>query len=336
MADTMFKTAQEMLDQRRKDTQDNLLAIKAIETKQRERPLSGYAKAGGMLGEKLGTMAGESLKDYFGIKNEGDYLRDYESGIEQRGVMEQNLGAEGSEYSPEVAAQVLAQQDRFIEESGSNLSPEIKRTSDFTRTMKGLTLEQLNDPMQVAKVYNDFGYTQQAVELLSGSRMTPFQKAQMEVARAAETRKQRELNMMYGGGTGVGGGTQTEKKYKPGDTITNKSGEQVVVQEDGSLISKKRFNAQQAIDKLGTTFEPSQAEKTFDFLTSPFRAMGDFIGGREVAAQAQMVSKALKKNSVRPTDIDAMRDLVNLSQEESGLTPSEYNIATQFVTTNPK
>ena len=31
MAETMFKTAQEMLDQRRKDTQDNLLAIKAIE-----------------------------------------------------------------------------------------------------------------------------------------------------------------------------------------------------------------------------------------------------------------------------------------------------------------
>ena len=182
MAETMFKTAQELLDQRRKNTQDNLLTIKAIEGKQRERPLSGYAKFGGMLGEA----AGESLKDYLGVKDEGDYLRDYESGIEQRGVMEQNLGAEGSEYSPEVAAQVLAQQDRFIEESGGNLTPEIKRASDFTRTMKGLTPEQLNDPMQVAKVYNDFGYTNEAVDLLRGSRMTPYQQAQIQVAQDAQ------------------------------------------------------------------------------------------------------------------------------------------------------
>ena len=202
MAETMFKTAQEMLDQRRKDTQDNLLAIKAIEEKQRERPLSGYAKFGGMLGKA----AGESLKDYLGVKNEGDYLRDYESGIEQRRVMEQNLRAEGSEYSPEVAAQVLAQQDRFIEESGSNLTPEIKRTSDFTRAMKGLTPEQLNDPMQVAKVYNDFGYTKEAVDLLSSNRMNHYQKESIRLNEEELRLKQQELNSLYGVGTGAGGG----------------------------------------------------------------------------------------------------------------------------------
>ncbi len=202
MAETMFKTAQEILDQRRKDTRDNLLAIKAIEAKQREKPLSGYAKAGGMLGEKLGTMAGEGLKDYFGIKNEGDYLRDYESGIEQRGVMEQNLRAEGSGYSPEVAAQALAQQDRFIEESGSNLTPEIKRVSDFTRTMKGLTPEQLNNPLEVAQVYNNFGYTKEAVDLLGQNRMTPYQKAQIELDK-------QELAQFDDIGTSNAGSTQT-------------------------------------------------------------------------------------------------------------------------------
>jgi hypothetical protein len=182
----MFKTAQEMLDQRRKDTQNNLLTIKAIEGKQRERPLSGYAKFGGMLGKA----AGESLKDYLGVKSEGDYLKDYESGIGQRGVMEQNLRAEGSGYSPEVAAQALAQQDRFIEESGSNLTPEIKRSSDFTRAMRGLTAEDLNDPMKVAKVYNDFGYTKEAVELLQQNRMTPYQDAQVQLERDKLTQEE--------------------------------------------------------------------------------------------------------------------------------------------------
>jgi hypothetical protein len=174
MAETMFKTAQELLDQRRKDTQDNLLTIKAIEGKQRERPLSGYAKFGGMLGKA----AGESLKDYLGVKSEDDYLRDYESGIEQRRVLEQSLGQEGSLYSPEIASQI----DRFIEESGSNLSPEIKRASDFTRAMKGLTGDDLNDPMKVAKVYNDFGYTKEAVDLLQNNRMTPYQAAQIKLS----------------------------------------------------------------------------------------------------------------------------------------------------------
>ena len=330
MAETMFKTAQELLDQRRKNTQDNLLTIKAIEGKQRERPLSGYAKFGGMLGEA----AGERLKDYLGVKSEDDYLRDYESGIEQRGVMEQNLGAEGSGYSPEVASQILSQQDRFIEESGGNLTPEIRRASDLTRDMRGLTPEQLGNPMDVASIYNKHGYTQEAINLLQQNRMTPYQQAQIQVLKD----KNEIERSMWGGGTGVGGGAQAATiERNPGDIITNpETDEKLRVMEDGSLTKLEKYNAQQSVKELGTTIEPSQAEKTYDFFTSPFRALGEAMDSRERAAQAQMVSKALEKNSARARDLDAMRDLVKLPQEESGLTIPQYNKAKILVTANSK
>lgn len=319
MAETMFKTAQEMLDQRRKDTQDNLLAIKAIEAKERKRPLSGYAKFGGMLGEA----AGESLKDYLGVKDEGDYLRDYESGIEQRRVMEQNLGAEGSEYSPEVAAQVLAQQDRFIEESGSNLTPEIKRTSDFTRTMKGLTLEQLNDPMQVAKVYNDFGYTQQAVELLSGSRMTAYQEAQIQALKDKNETERR----IHGLGTGVGGGTPAGGSAKPpvptgeGQTFTMGGVDYVV--RNGAPVKVEDVKA---LDKAGITAKTGAFGNIWNAVTTPFNLLADASQSIEDERLITSVQNAFETGAFTPEARKAAKRVLELPIEQTGLTDKQYDL----------
>ena len=322
MADTMFKTAQEMLDQRRKDTQDNLLAIKAIEQRQRKRPLSGYAKFGGMLGEA----AGESLKDYLGVKDEGDYLRDYESGIEQRGVMEQNLGAEGSEYSPEVAAQVLAQQDRFIEESGSNLSPEIKRTSDFTRTMKGLTLEQLNDPMQVAKVYNDFGYTQQAVDLLRGSRMTPYQQAQIQALKD----KNAIERSIYGLGTGAGGGTGATtptattpppNKLPEGTELLVNGVPNVIV--NGAPVPVSDIKD---LDEAGIGAQSGVFENIWSALRTPFDLVADASQSVEDQRLITTVKSAFERGAFRPEDREVAKQVLEMPREQTGLTDKQYDL----------
>ena len=324
MAETMFKTAQEMLFQRRKDTQDNLLAIKAIEEKQRERPLSGYAKFGGMLGKA----AGESLKDYLGVKNEGDYLRDYESGIEQRRVMEQNLRAEGSEYSPEVAAQVLAQQDRFIEESGSNLTPEIKRTSDFTRAMKGLTPEQLNDPMQVAKVYNDFGYTKEAVDLLSSNRMNPYQKESIRLNEEELRLKQQELNSLYGVGTGAGGGAPAGGGTNPRPNELSEGTNLLVIGVpnvivNGAPVPKANI---EALDKAGLRAETGVFGNIWNAVTTPFNLLADASQEVEDQRLIASVKNAFETGAFSPEARRAAKQVLELPRELTGLTDKQYDL----------
>ena len=318
MAETMFKTAQELLDQRRKDTQDNLLTIKAIEGKQRERPLSGYAKAGGMLGEKLGTMAGEKLKDYFGIKNEGDYLRDYESGIEQRRVLEQSLGEEGSSYSPEIASQI----DRFIEESGSNLSPEIKRASDFTRDMKGLTPEQLGNPMNVASIYNKHGYTQQAVNLLNQNRMTPYQQAQIQVLED----KNAIERSIYGVGTGATTPAVTSED-KP--QVPTKEGSKFNLNGEPHVVLNGKpvpVSQVEALKDAGITAEQGVLGELGDALLSPFKYLGDASQGVEDQSNITFVKNAFERGSFRPEDYKAVKNVLEMPPEKTGLTDKQYEI----------
>jgi hypothetical protein len=320
MAETMFKTAQEMLDQRRKDTQDNLLTIKAIEGKQRERPLSGYAKFGGMLGKA----AGESLKDYLGVKSEDDYLRDYENGIEQRRVLEQSLGQEGSLYSPEIASQI----DRFIEESGSNLSPEIKRASDFTRDMKGLTPEQLGNPMNVASIYNKHGYTEQAVNLLNQNRMTPYQRGSLDIAQQnADTAALTANQFNLGVGTGDTTSTATSGATPPPNEL--RDGTEVLV--DGVpnvIVNGKPVPVAQveALKNQGTTAEQGVLGNIADALASPFKYLADASQGVKNQSDITFVKNALERNSFRPEDRKAAKNVLQMPREETGFTEKQYEI----------
>ncbi len=318
MAETMFKTAQELLDQRRKNTQDNLLTIKAIEGKQRERPLSGYAKFGGMLGEA----AGESLKDYLGVKSEDDYLRDYENGIEQRRVLEQSLGAEGSSYSPEIASQI----DRFIEESGSNLSPEIKRASDFTRDMKGLTPEQLSNPMNVASIYNKHGYTQEAVNLLNQNKMTPYQQGSLDIARQnADTARITANQFNLGVGTGAGGGTPEEKtpiEKVPVGTEVNINGVTHIRTKNGT-VPKAQV---EALKNAGITAEQGVLEKLGDALWSPFQGVADASQRVEDRSDITIVKNAFERNSFSDEHDKAVKRVLEMPPEKTGLTDKQYEI----------
>jgi hypothetical protein len=248
----------------------------------------------------------------------------------------------------------------FADSPEEQVAGQMQRANQLAQSLKpveGETQSQFYN--RVAESFNEAGYSQNALRALTLAReaeavdakeaqrlkergeerdeLTKYQSDSLEIARdnalAAKLRAQNEANL-YNLGTGAGSATTSENKsYNPGDVITNpETGEKVEVQEDGRLLPLAVSIARKEVAEQGYTYEPSQAEKTLDFLYSPFKALGEAMDSRERIGQAQMVSKALETRNYRDRDIDAMRDLVKLPQEESGLTKAEYNKATNLVT----
>jgi len=340
-----FKSAEQILQERMDRTEQNRLEmLKAIS---QGAPRPDVAR----LGANLGYILGKSL---FGGKSEKEQLKDTRDMGETTQAMEQagvggegsaQFDGEGSSYGAGVLQQAKEEEKRRL-----GLLPEKMQQAERVRIGMERTPEDLDlvDRYRyMAKVFQDAGFTARAAQAalladkeaqrqLERGELTKYQQELVEQSKnrlKLEEDKLRYERNLYGGGTGAGGGTPAGdgKSYKPGDIITDqKTGKQLVVGEDGKLIPKDEYDARKAIS--GYNIEPSTGEKIYNFFAGPFEQMNR----REILGQAQMVSKALKEESVRPRDIDAMRDLVKLPQEESGLTPSEYNIATNFVKANPE
>ena len=338
-----FKSAEEILQERRADTKANqqqLLNTIVSAAPQESRQAS-------MLGAQLGIALGNAL----GKKQEAEQLQELRDMSETTQAMEQagvggegsaQFDGEGSSYGAGVLQQAQAEEQRRL-----GLLPQEMQEAERLRIGMERTPEDLDlvgRYRYMAKVLQDAGMTSRAAQaaLLADKEaqrqrelreMTPYQQAQVQLGQD----KLKQEAAIYGLGTGAGSNTTSaNKSYKPGEVITNAEGKQLVVGEDGKLTDKEVYDAQENVKKLGTTIEPSQLEKTYNFLTSPFSAIADAISEREILGKAQMVSGALEKNIASPRDLDAMRDLVKLPQEESGLTIPQYNRAKMLVKANPE
>jgi len=241
----------------------------------------------------------------------------------------------------------------FADSPEEQVAGQMQRANQLAQSLKPVEGEsQSQFYNRIAVSFNDNGYSQNALRALSLAKqaeeaeakeaqrlkergeLSAFQKAQIDNQEARIKLARDELNLFNPGG----GATppSANNSYKPGDVITNAEGKQVVVQPNGSLLPLAVSSAQEEVAGQGYTHEPSQFDKTLDFLYSPFKGLGEAMDSRERVGQVQMVSRALEKKSYRDRDIDAMRDLVKLPQEESGLTKAEYNKATVLVTANPE
>jgi hypothetical protein len=253
----------------------------------------------------------------------------------------------------------------FADSPEEQVAGQMQRANQLAQSLKPVEGEsQSQFYNRIAVSFNDAGYSQNALRALTLAKeaeavdakeaqrlkergeergeMTAFQQAQIK-NQENRTKLERDLYGLGGGGTGAGGGTSAgdgtpanKTSYKPGDIITGQDGKQVVVGEDGSLIPKETYDAQQKAKELGFTREPGPLEKGYDLVSKPWRLLGGVVNRAEVFGQAQMVKKALETGRYTDRYLDAMRDLVKLPQEESGLTPSEYDNATTLVLANPE
>jgi hypothetical protein len=241
----------------------------------------------------------------------------------------------------------------FADSPEEQVAGQMQRANQLAQSLKPVEGEsQSQFYNRVAVNFNDAGYPQNALKALTLAKeaeaveakeaqrqleratLTKNQEETLKILKSREKREQQEANLFN---SEVGATSPpANKSYKPGDVITNAEGKQVVVQQDRTLLPLEVVNARKKAAEQGVTYEPSQLEKTYNFLTSPYSAIADAISEREILGKAQMVSGALEKNIASPRDLDAMRDLVKLPQEESGLTIPQYNRAKMLVKANPE
>ena len=239
----------------------------------------------------------------------------------------------------------------FADSPEEQVAGKMQRANQLAESLKPVEGESQSDFYnRVAASFNDAGYSQNSLRALTLAKQAEEAEAkeaqrlrernelteyQRRIIKLQEEKDKREAALYdLGGGTPAGGDASSEKKsYKPGQIIKDqKTGKEVVVDKDGSLVDKEVYDARKQVEEGGYSYEPSSLEKAYDFVTSPLA----FFSEREILGQAQMVSKALETKEYRNRDLDAMRDLVKLPQEDSGLTIPEYNQAILVVKANSK
>lgn len=310
-----FKNAEQILAERQEKTRQNTLGL----IKSSQEGMKSSEKAA----SNLGAMLTNLVISQFGGKSDAELLTDVRDMSETTQVMEQTgVGGEGSAQfdgkGSSYGAGVI-QQARAAEKGMLDLLPDEMKQSERVRIGMERTPEDLDlvgRYRYMAGVLQDAGMTSRAAQAAL--------LADKEVQRQKEVAA--EFGFDFGGGTGATtpAATSEDKPQVPTKegSIFNLNGVPHVVL-NGKPVPVSQV---EALKDSGITAEQGVLGKLGDALWSPFQGVIDASQRVEDQSDITIVKNAFERNSFSAEHDKAVKRVLEMPPEKTGLTDKQYEI----------